>query len=250
METRFARIVRPLAIGLAILAWAGAPEANAQVTFLQTPDFSFGAFLDDSTATGPDATILADDFTLSKEQQIGRVRFWGFYAIPPAGSFTGTPDDNFTINFFADEGGVPASNPFATAAIAALFRQLDVINNGVNVYVANFVTPILVPAGTSWISIVNAVEGPNSENKFWWEASDIPGSHVFANPPHGGSTDWFKGGDGPDPDDGPDPLAIPEKNLAFELMSTPEPSSIVLTALAGAGVATVWWRRRRVKATA
>ena len=208
METFVTRTVRTLIFGLAALAWSGGPDANAQVVFQQAPDFSFGAFLDDSTATGPDATIRADNFTLTQDRQIGRMRFWGFYANQFDGTFSGVPDDNFTISFYDDNGGVPESSPFATAVIANLIRTLDVIHNGVNVYFVEFATPILVPAGTTWISVANAVSGPNSSNKFWWEASDVPGTHAYSNP-HGSSTDWVKSGTGIGP------VAIPDKNLAL-----------------------------------
>jgi len=113
-----------------------------------------GANVNNGVFSDPDIPqLIADNFSLSPGlNQITEIRWTGLYS----------PDlidpDNFLIQFFADEGGLPSQTPLVSLFIGDLGRTdtgLLFFGDSLFGYSAQISPITLAPNTTFWLSIVN-----------------------------------------------------------------------------------------------
>ena len=142
------------------------------VAYRQSPHHSGG-----SSSDGGQVTV-ADDFQLTGDAVITRIRWWGAYFNPPP------VPDTFTLRIFADGAGRPGEliRTLDLAQIARLRTWSSSGNLAEFEYSADLRTPFLSRGGVKyWISIVN----PPAQVWTWEASSDhnVSGSQrSFANP--------------------------------------------------------------------
>ena len=144
----------------------------AVIVYSQSPSRNGGANSDGIV------TSVADDFQLSADTTVTRIRWWGGYFNPPP------VPDAFSVRLFADQGGQPGAL-ISTLDLAAINKTRTGFSIGSVPefeYVAGIRNPFVARAGVRyWLSIVTP---PNS---VWgWEASRdhnlAGGSRSFTNP--------------------------------------------------------------------
>jgi hypothetical protein len=187
------------ALVLVALSWSLADEDRRPAVFSQEPD-QLGGFASDAGTVevfGVGVEV-ADDFTLRRAAPVRSVVWYGFYPSafgpPPA-------TDDFTIAFFADDGGVPAAEPFAQYAVGDGNREdANLPIDGTFVYRANIPKTLFEPNTTYYISIVNDTAGDDGL-WFWEQANTGEGGPIFIRLDFSaGFGDWFEDfGDPTDP---------------------------------------------------
>lgn len=186
------------------------PAAHANVVFEQSPVDRLDGFGSDEGA----GQILADDVFLPVLTSITGITWWG-------NDLFGGLTDDFTVAFYADDGGFPSVTPFFTenfGDVASVDSGLaDSFGFPIEEYSATFSAPV-VADGIFYVSIYNDFDNLDT----WLWAASGPGlffeqlalGEAFA-------------------------LATGETNLAFRLegSAVPLPGGLVLmlTALGGAG---------------
>ncbi|MCH8823961.1 MAG: PEP-CTERM sorting domain-containing protein [Planctomycetes bacterium] len=144
-------------------AFAGTANAGL-VLYSQLPDQANGWFADSS---GSNANFRhADSFSLGSAATIGQIEFWGAYL--PANMAV---PDNFTINIFADDLGLPG-NALLTTSLSNLTRTdtgVDFFGFDEYMYTAELTTFFAADAGTTyWFSITNDT-GLGPDGTWFWE---------------------------------------------------------------------------------
>lgn len=189
---------------------AAAGTASAQVVFEQLPDQS-NAYRSDAGGNLP-SFRAADFFTLGSNTSIGTVEFWGT-------NTGGQPlTDSFTINFYADDNGLPGAL-LSTELVGAV----DVVTTGEVIagvfpeylYTAELAVPMDATAGTGYLlSIVNDSNASPTDSWFWEFSASAP---VL-----GAVTPDFGASWGPSP-----------SSFAFRLSAIPTPASATLLGIGG-----------------
>jgi len=170
-----------------LLTWTLALAGGA--IFSQEPDDpTIGAFVSDESTVdvfgiGFD---VADDFTLDEDAKIRSVVWYGGY------SFGDAPEeDDFTILFFEDDGGVPAAEPFASYHVGDVNREeADLESDSTNyVYRANIPKTEFEGGTTYYIAIKNDTGG--EDLWVWLQANTFEGGPVYLRFDFGGGFgDW------------------------------------------------------------
>ena len=168
-------------------------SAYAQVIYSQTPPQQNGlsgpGFF--SNVGGQEG---ADQFTLPGELSITAVTWFGFYQVSPGVDPT-TID--FSLSFWADAGGVPATNASVADIVTASVQStgLQVIGgvfDGRTIFEfsATLTSPVSVPAGqTAWISVAEV--DPSTGQWLWSFAPSDPGdSKAFRSTNPCCASDW------------------------------------------------------------
>jgi len=171
----------------------------------------------------------ADDFQLfSYGNTITEIQWWGVYGDGPVPAA-----DNFTIRIFADNGGLPESDPIIELAAGDVGRTdsgLDQdFQGGLDVYAYSYaVSPITLDANTTyWLSIVNDTSG--EAVNWFWENSSGSGNTATRASDDGG---WW----------------TVSREMAFSLSNdsvAPEPASMLLMGIGLAGLGVSRFRRKR-----
>ena len=183
---------------------------------------------------------VADDFTTATAFSINSLTWWGSYSRVPLDA--PVPADSFQIAIYSALNG---SAPIASININSMNRTtagspplFDFTGSQtIFQYQANLPIALTVPSGTHYISIVN-----HSTPAWGWVGTNATGS-LFAQA-SGGSWQTFMLGDRAVVLDG-----IPQVSGGggggIGLAETPEPSTMVLSGIAGLGLAFAGWRRSR-----
>jgi hypothetical protein len=194
---------------------------NASVIYSQAPDQRGGRASDVATPVE-----TADNFTLGSAATVRSITWWGAYDFgdgtdPPLGT------ENFTIRFYSDAAGGPSSNPSATLNVGGSVGREATGNT-----VAGFVeyqyqvdsADLVLAAGTHYLSIVDDTQGIGDVKRFFWESGTA-----------GDSNDWFRLSIGSG-----DWVRASTMSHAFalngDLLSVPEPTTLVLLGLGLAGL--------------
>ncbi|MCG3122088.1 MAG: hypothetical protein GIKADHBN_00465 [Phycisphaerales bacterium] len=201
------------ALGLSM----GAATTQAATLFEQLPNY-VNAYFSDYSGNFPDQE-MADNFVLASNNTIGQVGFWGAY-YPH-----NVPSDNFTVNIYADGGGIPGTLLSSESGTAA--SRVDTGNDafGVDVYEYNIVlnSPFAATGGTQyWLSVVNSTGAGGAGSWAWMTA----GGDFYAAFSLDSTSTWNAFSDG----------------LSMRLGEViPAPTSLALAGLVGLGAL----RRRR-----
>ncbi len=180
---------------------------SAQTTvFQQAPDPS-PTQLAVADFASPTANQQAQRFSLTADVAVSGVVAWGSYR---SGAL---PSDSFTVRFFADVGGFPATTPIAESSSLTTTRALadpplnTVLATPIYKYTFTLDTPVdLTAATTYYFSITNNT----SETERWnWVSSS------------GSSTRWNRSGNAGDANAW---AQQSDFGLAFELTEAPTPS--------------------------
>ena len=197
--------------GAGIVVYEQLPGPDSQTEFISSPLPLTG---------GPPGFRTADDFVLATDTIITGVNWWGN---PP---LTNTGGNDFQFTFYANGGGVPGAilqTSGGTLSITPVSIPGTTFS-ALNFYSSDLFSPFSATAGTTyWISIFNQA----TDARWLWLMAENVGN--------GG-----RQGVNPGP---PWPFSIP--NLAFQLTSVPEPSSLVLLGFGTLGLAGYCWRYRR-----
>ena len=156
--------------------------ASAQTALLSQPPSHLDSHLSDArlqdfpTLPNPTGACVADNFVLSSQKTIARIRIWGIY-------FGGTAPatDNFTVVIHTDAAGLPGTALSTQHNVPATRR---VTGEKVGAWAEHVYTlmpsPALLAAGTYWVEVCNDTTG--NPSSFYWEfgATDplhgIPGA--------------------------------------------------------------------------
>lgn len=165
--------------------------------------------------------MSADDFTLSHDAVITRIRWYGLYSAGAPSS----PNPQFAVSFLADAGGLPGS------AVRSFEVSASMSDTG-SIYEFTANTPsVRVDADERmWLSICNMDVTPVNGKTNWWGwtiSSSIDRNHHYAYRVPG--ADWTGG----------------DVDLAFALEGSvvPLPGAALLGVL-GVGTAAMKLRRR------
>jgi hypothetical protein len=232
-------------VALSLLVLSVTRPARADIFFSQpvsqpsgTADGFFSTFGSPTFGAGPQQE--ADNFTilpptaLAGAAAVTSAHWWGSYFTTdgqPQGNV-----DNFTLRFFSDAGGNPATNPFfqVNPAVTRVDTgEVDAFGDEIFYYSADFAA-VNVPLNTTlYFSVVDGVTAPD----FVWNAqdtTDVPGHDH-----------WTRGMD-------IDPWVESAfaENMAFQLdgFFIPEPSTLAVLSLSSLGLVGAWVRRRRRRA--
>jgi hypothetical protein len=181
--------------------------------------------------TVPRSQIGADNFVISSNATIDSVRWWGSW------NFFNSPNDNFTVNFYGDNGGLPdPSNLISSQSIGNAMETSTGLTRSFFTLVEfqSNITPVSLTAGTDyWISIFDTA-GTNDGQYFIWRETAVGAAASSTN-------DGFSWGGRP-------------LELAFQfegnITAVPEPSTFFLFIIVGScAAATSAFRRRRSTAS-
>ena len=207
-----------VAAGAAVIYDNGAAPVNDAL--LSDPAASFAQFVADNFVLQQGATTITD------------IHWSGVYAF----SNTPLPTDNFTIQFFADSGGLPTVSPFLTISAGNLVNRTDTGNTCCGGFeqfsYTLFTSPIaLTPGTTYWLSIFNDTTADTDDNWFW--SDQILGSGVgFIAVRDDQTSPWFT----------PGSARLMDFQLTNDVIGVPEPATL---ALLGIGLAGLGYSRRK-----
>lgn len=184
-------------------AWAQGTVNSLNSVYEQLPGH-FGGYDSDS------AIVVADDFELRQPALIGGLVWWG-------GDYNPSPgQDDFTVGLYTDSGGKPGLliNQFAFGRVGKVATGQYVNAPGLYPeyeYTASLSMPLVAQAGAKyWVSIVN------SPSNFWlWEASASSLNVGVQRSFQGAAFQPYNG------------------NTAFEIVTVPEPSTMLIIAVFG-----------------
>ena len=149
----------------------------AGVEFVNRAPNQVNGFFADSSGGVPNQSI-ADSFLNDATWTIEYMSFWGGYF-----PFISPLADSFTIEFYADAGGLPGGAPVHTTGLSNLVRTdtgIDIFDTDEYKYDADLSIPASLGAGTFWVSITNDTGlGPN--NTWFWETADGSGGAFSAD---------------------------------------------------------------------
>jgi len=176
--------------------------STATADYLQAPGGHYAL-----TSDGP--VIVADDFRLTQSTLIGELNWWGGYYSPPP------IPDNFIVRLFADDGGKPGSllpgfsigSITKTATGNSILPLASGLPSAQYRYSASLLSPFQAQADVRyWVSIANQYD-------FWaWELTTSHENDGIQR------TSFYSGDWG----------ALPTFNMAFEVVTVPEPSVALL----------------------
>ncbi len=153
-------------------ALVNAGSASAQTTVLsQPPNQAIGYFSDpDCNVCASGASSAAENFVLNSFETIAQIKIWGAYV------FGNVPlvNDNFTVIFHNDSGGLPGS----IAAPAETGVPSTRIDSGFDIagfdeyeFTLTLANPVMLGAGTYWVEIFNDTTG--STENFAWDGGTL-----------------------------------------------------------------------------
>ena len=117
----------------------------------------------------------ADHFTLASSATISNITWSGVYF----SSNTPTEPDDFTIRFYHDNAGLPDNSGLIGSAYTPgnAVNRVDSGNNGAGGQdIFNYsvdITPLMLSAGTYWLSIINDTTADTDDN-WTWSFSSTP----------------------------------------------------------------------------
>jgi hypothetical protein len=123
---------------------------------------------DFDTSNPSDTVIVGDDFIFASAQVIRDVHWWGVYAfdnVPPA-------QDDFTIQFYNTNGGVPNNSPFVSFNVGNAVNRTDSGDDisGFDQYFYSAVIPdVPLAVGQYFIAIINNTVGTTAD--WFWSVS-------------------------------------------------------------------------------
>ena len=228
-------VMGPVVSTLAALALCAAGGANAAVIYdngvaavsvASQSDFDPQRFTADNFVLQPGATTITD------------VHWRGVYGVNGGANTPGT--DAFTIQFYADAGGVPAVSPFNSYSVGSAVNRTDTLLDlgsglfAVDIYsYSAVIAPLALTAGTTyWLSIVNDTRTDIDDNWAWGAAL---GGDGFATLVPSFSNAWIPSG------------VQFSRTLDFQLTNdVPEPGTLALLGLGFAALASTRRRMRSV----
>lgn len=218
----------PVVRTLAALALCALGGANAGVIY----DNGVGAVSSSPTSDADPARFFADNFVLQAGANIITDVHWRGIYLP-----NNTPGaDAFTIQFYADAGGVPAAAPLNSFSVGSAVNRTDTgFDLGSGLFAADIyaysavIAPLALTAGTTyWLSIFNDTTTDINDNWSW-----------------GGTP----GGDGSAGRAGAGPWGFSRFNSTLDFQLTndvPEPGTLALLGLGFAALASTRRRMRSV----
>ena len=173
-------------------------SADAEVIYTQSPPQQIGIDAFDQTTGSFFSNVGgqegADQFSLPGDLSITDVTWYGLYQFSPEVNPTSI---DFSLSFWADAGGVPATNASVAENVTASVQPtgLQVIGgffDGRTIFEfsAPLASPVSIPAGhTTWISI--AADDPSTGQWLWSFAPSAPGdSKAFRSTSPSFPSDW------------------------------------------------------------
>lgn len=164
---------------ICLVAFGFAPSLNAQFAFKTFSDEGGTASSGSRTILCPPGSIYSHEVNYANAVNSMEDHFiyWDQIETAPGapisqfvffGVTTGTPNRNFTINFYHDNGGIPGTLFFTHAAfIAGVGTGEYLFNDEVYSYTYNLPSSLVFNAG-DWVSVVVAWEG---EMWYWCNGS-------------------------------------------------------------------------------
>lgn len=150
-------------LGFAVLTFPGAQTRAAVIVDRSPPADQFGL---NSNIGGAQ---IADDLSFASPVTITNVTWWGMYF-----GYTPVTGLDFQLRFFPDAGGVPSSTPWNDVLVNPVITS-DIAANNASIYrfVAGLSTPIVLPSGDAWISVLDS--DSDSTVNFAWLSIGDPG---------------------------------------------------------------------------
>lgn len=225
--SRFRHSLRALSVtALAFTCASAATTATASVIYDNNAVPTTGGYSDSDRFGG---IYGAHTFTLLPGANTITGFIWsGFY---DAGTLP--PSDQFTIEIYADSGGVPDLAPLHTFAVGNAVNRTDLgmsLNGRPNQGYSASIAPLtLTPGNVYWLSIFNN-SGPGLADDWAWAMQNVGGTAAYR---FGATSAWSNS----------------TARQDFQIIGTPvpEPTSMLLL---GSGVATLWISRRRAQGRA
>jgi hypothetical protein len=140
------------------------------------------AFASDSVFGQANGQMIAESFSLDKQDQVRSVRWWGR---SENNFFTDLRNmESFTVRLHGSSAGLPgpilAEKTITVAASSPV--TVGTASNGSTVYRhhVNFDSPLSLAAGTYWVSIGAATTDKNGDGWYWSTTSPKP---ITRSPP-------------------------------------------------------------------
>ena len=202
----------------ALMASLASPSVASYVVYSQGPQNSGPSYASCFSLPLGCTQQVADDFTLTEDTLITDIHWWGNYD-----TGTAPATDDFTITFYEDIFSRPGKQLDALSITRQSASGLTNIN-GVPVfkYDALLSAPFEVLANTTyWVSIDN---DPDGTAWYWLQSTQGNGQNALQR------DGWFPG----------------DSDVAFELTTVPEPTTLAVVAVGLAGI-TVLRRKKRAQ---
>jgi hypothetical protein len=171
------RTTRPVLTLALVSLWMAAGDPRAQAQLLDQPPTRTSSGCSDFDCTYHDSSlVIAEDFVLEDERTILEMTIWGGYVDDQAF------DDDFLVQIFSDDSGLPDTPPIFSEFGVATRRTPTGFTVGFSgtqvdeyVFTLRLSAPLTLPAGTYWMEIANDSTGQAGD--FVWAFGSLDPEH-------------------------------------------------------------------------